>query len=622
MRSLLIASAAAIVGTSTIAGAASPASVAPSTIESDVHVFVVEENGSVTEDDETTLRANTAAGVDDIAQRYVWFDKNTTHVEILGAYTIDSNGVKHSVAPGQIVDVQEPHAAGATAFEDARLKAVIFPGVDTGSRIHLKFHKTQSVPIVAGQFSYFVEANRGPVESQRLIFDLPASRKLYADARGYVARAPTTASGRTRYEFDYSKEHYDRIEDGAVGYASYGDRLMVSTFPDYAAFAKSYRTGAIDPTSDSPAIRNLALSLTQNDPDPYAKAERLYDWVRRNIRYVYLFLGQSPAAPHRAVDILANRYGDCKDHVALYGALLAAVGIRSEAALISLGPVHTLPAVPGYGGSAINHAITWLPDLNTYADTTPSNIEFGYLPLADLDRPTLLVDEGTLSRTPPTEPLARTTRLQVDVGAGGSATFAYWVEDAGWSAEIERTNMRLATAQRRDQIAADRLRLTSLRGTATLTAGDVDTAGGSFTTMLRGTLDDVIWPTGTTALPALTSLSGGIATQVHHWLAERTRTQPYVCTGGEFNETSQIALPDTVHAIDVPDDVEVSDRFFDFRSRYVFDPATNVIQVTRHLSAKFDAQVCSPGDFAAARPTLLKIERDVQSQVIVKANRV
>jgi hypothetical protein len=76
-----------------------------------------------------------------------------------------------------------------------------------------------------------------------------------------------------------------------------------------------------------------------------------------------------------------------------------------------------------------------------------------------------------------------------------------------------------------------------------------------------------------------------------------------------------------VRVIDVPDDMETEDRFFDFRSHYVFGPTTNVIQVTRHLRATFDAQVCPPSDFAAARLTPQKIERDVQSQVIVKANR-
>src|SRR5260370_34286786 len=109
---------------------------------------------------------------------------------------------------------------------------------------------------------------------------------------------------------------------------------MVSTFPDYRTFAASYRDGTIDPSANDPAVLTLAHSLTRNETDARAKAATLYDWVRHNIRYVSLFLGQTPAIPHRATDILANRYGDCKDYVALYGALRAAVGRQIEPAVI------------------------------------------------------------------------------------------------------------------------------------------------------------------------------------------------------------------------------------------------------------------------------------------------
>ena len=105
----------------------------PSTLVSDVHVFVVAQDGSLTEDDDTTLRANTAAGVDDIAQRYIWFDKSTSTVEITDAYSMGADGVKHMVTPDQIREIQEPRSAGAPTFEDSRLKAVIFPGVDRKS---------------------------------------------------------------------------------------------------------------------------------------------------------------------------------------------------------------------------------------------------------------------------------------------------------------------------------------------------------------------------------------------------------------------------------------------------------------------------------------------------------
>jgi hypothetical protein len=596
-----------------------PDDVAPSTIERDVHYFVIQKDGSAEEHDDTIVRANTQSGVDDIAQRYVWFNKDIEQVQLLAAETVDPDGTTHRVGPDGIRDVQEPRSAGAPTFEDGVLRTVIFPGVEPGSRVHLAFRKTRSKPLQAGTFAYLVEPTRDPVELQRLIFDLPADVPLYADARGYEARPPVTENGRTRYEFDYRHGPYARIEAGAVGYETWGDRLMVSTVPDYAAFAARYKGPATDATMSDPAIVQFAQALTAGTGDTREKARILYDWVRLNIRYVALFLGETAAVPHRATDILRNRYGDCKDHVALYTALLAAVGIRSEAVLLNLGPYYVLPDVPGYGASAINHAIVWIPQLGLYADTTAGGVAFGYLPAVVMDRPVLLVDDGVMARTPAVQPRSRTVRLQIDVAENGAAAYGYRVEDAGSTAEPERNLFRRATHQRAQQVAANRLLQTGLHGTAQLRPGDLASTVGPFTTTMQGTLAHFTWTDGTTALPALTSFGGGIASQVQTWLAEPQRTQPWVCIGGDFDETAQITLPETVRVTDLPSDTNVQDDYFDYASHYVFDPASRVLQITRHFSARFGHQVCPAQAFAQMRATLERIERDALSQVVVKA---
>lgn len=600
---------------------AGAADAAPATVVSDVHVFVVQRDGSVDEEDDSTLRANTASGIDDVAQRYVWFNKDIDRVELLKAETIDGAGVAHPVGPEAIRDVEEPRSAGAPFFENGVLRSVIFPGVDAHARTRLVFRKSRTKPRDPGFFGYFVAPSRMPVDAQRLIFDLPADMPLYADARGYVARAPVTENGRTRYAFDYRHGPYPRIESGSVGYATYGDRLMVSTLRDFASFAERYRVAAVDATAADPAVARLAESIVASAgaSEPRAKARAIYDWVRMNVRYVALFLGETAAAPHKVTDILRNRYGDCKDHVALFGALLAALGIRSEPALLNLGPVYTLPAVPGYGGSAINHAITWLPDLGLFADTTVGGVEFGYLPPVVMDRPALLVDDGVLSRTSATQPRARDARLRIDVAPGGTARYQYYVEDAGWTAELERSVFRQAARERVRQLAIDRLRQSGLRGTAQLGASERDATGGPFSTSMTGTLEHFMWPDGTTALPALSSLSGGIATQVQGWLDEPVRTQPWLCIGGDFDETAQIALPDDASVTDLPADATVRDRFVDYESHYVLDAPARVVQIKRRLRARFAHQVCSPEDFDAARASLERIERDALAQIVVRA---
>ncbi|HEX7912461.1 MAG TPA: DUF3857 domain-containing transglutaminase family protein [Paraburkholderia sp.] len=595
---------------------------APFTIERDVHLFTIQKDGSVEEHDDTVVRANTTSGVDTIAQRYVWFNKDIEQVQLLAAETIDPNGLAHPVGPEAIRDVQEPRSAGAPNFNDGVLRTVIFPGVEPGSRVHLAFRKTRTKPLQAGTFAYLVEPARDPIEQQRLIFDLPADVPLHADARGYDALPPVTENGRTRYEFDYRHGPYAPLEAGAVGYANWGDRLMVSTVPDFASFAARYREAAADPTTDDPAIDQLARSLTADTADPREKAQRLYDWMRFNIRYVALFLGETAAIPHKAIDILHNRYGDCKDHVALYGALLAAVGIRSEAVLLNLGPYYSLPKVPGYGVSAINHAIIWIPELSLYADTTAGGTGFGYLPTGVMDRPALLVGEGVLARTQATQLRERGARLQIDIDENGTASYAYRAEDTGFTAELERNTFRRSTRQLTQQIAANRLLLSGLHGTAQLRTADLTATEGPFGTSMQGKVEHFVWTEGTTAVPALTSLSGGMASQVQGWLAEPARTQPWACIGGTFDETLEMTLPRFVRVTDMPADTSVQDRYLTFSSRYVFDPAARVLQVRRQLRAAFGHQMCSAAEFADMKDDLVRIERDLDAELVVKAGNV
>lgn len=618
---LVLANGNALAQASARTGNATQDDVPNATLERDVHLFVVQQDGSVVEDDDTVLRANTTAGVDQIAQRYVWFNKDIEAITQLSAETIDPDGTAHAVGASGIRDVQEPRSAGAPTFEDGVLRTVIFPGVQIGSRVHLHFAKRRAKALEAGTFSYFVEPDSDmPVDAQRLIFDLPANLPLHADARGYTAQVPVTENGRTRYVFDYQHGPYAPLEAGAVAYVNWGDRLMVSTVPDYAAFAARYREAAADPTATDPAIAALAQSLTAGVSDPRERAARIYDWMRFNIRYVALFLGETAAAPHRAIDILRNRYGDCKDHVALFTALLAAAGIRAETAMLDLGPVYTLPEVPGYGAHAINHVIAWLPELGVFADTSSGGYAFGYLPPGVMDRPALLVDEGVLTRTPATEPRERSARLSLAVGESGDAAYSYYVQDVGAGAEPERNTFRRATHAGAQQLAAQRLSMTGLAGTARVAATSPAAAtGGPFSVTMQGTLDHVIWRDGTTAIPTTSSFTGGIATQIDSWLAQPRRTQPWACIGGSFEESAQIVLPAFAQVTDLPQDASVNDTALAYTSHYVYDARSRTLQIERRLSARFGHQMCSADEFAQMRDALLQIERDTRAQIVVRA---
>jgi transglutaminase-like putative cysteine protease len=604
-----------------VAGAGTPAKLDdPYTNEGETQTFTVNADGSYSKLDSITLRVNNEAGVARVAQQYVWFNRNMADVQILEAYTSTADGVRHDVQPEQIRDVQEARSFDAPMFQDIQEKVIVFPAVEPGARVHLTYRKTQKQPIVPGEFSDFTPPDLAPTHNFRLIYDLPAGKPLYADARGFIAQQPVTRDGRTRYEYRYDKAHFSRLERGSIAYVSYGDRLMVSTFPDYAAFAASYRESAADPSAGDAAVTRLAQQLTAHDRTLRDKAKTLYDWVRRNVRYVAINVGRGAVVPHSASAILANRYGDCKDHVALYGALLDAVSVRNEPALISSGTIYTLPSVPGYG--VINHVITWLPDLQQYADSTASNVEFGFLPSSDMNRPTVLVGEGVLARTPATVLMTRSTDLSIKVAPDGAASFTYRMEDAGPFAEQARARLRTQTpAQREESIEAE-LRSANLRGTATLTTSDLTVADGPLTVTMKGTLENLVVPGATASIPALTSLAGGVEADTRYWLGERQRTQPFICHNLALHEHARIELPANFRVIDMPEPKRTQDRFVDFQSQYTFDPLSNVVTMTREGATHFDSEVCTPDDFAQMRPAIEAIGRDVRAEVIVKSTLV
>ncbi len=591
---------------------------APYTNEGETQIYTVNADGSYVKLDTMTLRVNTEAGVARVAQQYIWYNRGMAEVEVLEAWTEDAQGGRHDVRPEQIRDVQEVRSFDAPVFQDILDKVIVFPAVEAGARIHLSYRKTQHTPLVPGGFSDFTPPGLAPTQRFRLIYDLPASEPLYADARGFTALPSVTVEGRTRYEYHYDKGVFAREEYGAIDYVSYGDRLMVSTFPDYRAFAAFYRASSADPDPDTHAseLVHFAQTLTAHDTTDRARAQTLYDWVRRNIRYVAVNVGRGEVIPHRAADVLANRYGDCKDHVALYGALLDALGIRNEPALISSGNVYTLPSVAGFG--VINHVITWLPDLQLFADSTAANVEFGFLPPTDMDRVAILTSDGSSMRTPATATSARDSDLQITIESDGSARFVFRLLTEGWSAEPTRSALRLQTPAQREEALQWELRNANLRGSATLATSPLDATAGPLTLTLSGTLDGFVDPAATAALPTLSSFIGGLDASLRYWLGETRRTQPFVCRNVAVRERMRIVLPPQLRALDVPLAQQTQNRFVDFSSHYALDSASNTLSVTREGTTHFASDVCSADDYATMRPAFETMARDLRAQLVVK----
>lgn len=581
------------------------------TVEKNLQSYVVNADGSFVLDVELVSRINEERAIKPNAQRSVSFNRTLETLAIIEAYTLKADGRKVPVSADQIKEQQEQASANAPMFQDSLVKVVIFPELAVGDRMVLHYRLQRTTPLFPGQFEDLYAPDFYQYEQVRLSYDMPAEMPLHADSRGFKASTPATANGRVVYRWDLEPAVKNRVEEGSVAYTDYGQLLAVSTFTDYKQFAQAYAARA--QVEVTPAITTLAKELTANLETPRAKALVLSDWVRKNIRYVAVYVGAGGVVPHSAQAVLDNRYGDCKDHVALLEALLKAVAIESSPALINAGSAYVLPKVPTLG--LLNHAITYVPSLDLYLDSTAAPIAAGYLPIPELGKPVLLTQTGEQAHVPSSQPGKVESAMRFKVNAKGAAEFTNDSTVNGWGAELNRYLFKAMQPADRHQLVQRILSLYGQSGSGVFET-DLEGSTDTFKSSIKGRTDNLVNLPGPTGTPTLSSLSGGIAQSVFTLLAEQERTQAFTCLSGEISEVAHMEFPGKVKILAVPKAVSVKQAGFDYRATYV--KKANTVLITRHYAfAKADV-LCTPQDFEAMKPVIESMVNDLKSQIIVQ----
>ncbi len=579
--------------------------------------FVVDIDGSFRLTVEHVKTIVERRAVQDHGQYYIGYNRTLDKVESIQAHTRKADGRRVPVRAGQIKDQQEAASSGAPMFQDTRLKVIVFPDIEAGDRLVVRYVLRRHTPLFPGHFEDLSSSQFYANPQFHLIYDMPASMPLFADAAGFAPVTGASAPGRTRYQWRYVDGPNPRAEAGSVSYLDYGKRLAVSTFADYPALARAYAARSARQAGVTPAIAQLAAHITQGVPDPRARALALSDWVRRHIRYVGVYVGPGGVVPHAAATVLANRYGDCKDHAVLLEALLRAAGIDSSAALVNSGNAYRLPATPTLG--IFNHVITYVPALDLYLDSTAESIAAGYLPSSVMGKPVLLVNSGMLAQTPARQRERNRSFAWFKVLDDGQSSFSITKLNEGAIAEPYRQAVRDTKEADRQLFVEQLLHGLGQRGKGVFDAGRVDGSGDEYGMRLQGSSDNFASLPGPVGLATSFNLWGGLAETVSALGQERERTQDFACPELDMEDETGFSFPAGVHVIALPAPVSLQDPHLHYSARYRrLDGPDNIVLVQRRLRFRHDGMVCTPAEYQRMQPLLDRIMRDLKSQVIIQ----
>jgi transglutaminase-like putative cysteine protease len=361
---------------------------------------------------EFSYKALTENGAKNLVEDKYNYDSSTESVTLDNVATVKADGRVLPVDPIAILDRTADPTLPEPFLDDKRVKVIVFPDVGPGDIVRGRVTWHVRPTEFAGRFaSVYVHNFTQPIEDHRIIVDAPASLALQTKAVG--AQETVERKGDRIIRTVVFPPSDPKPLANAADLFDVAPRYEVSTFTSWADVGAVIRDKNDRAAQPDAAVVAKAKELTAGVADRRERIKLLYDWVAKNIRYVAIETGFGGFESMTAHQTFVNRFGDCKAHVTLLKAMMAAIGEPADMVLVDIGPRYRQPSLPT---PYFEHAILYAPSIDLYLDATSYQNPFGALPLPLADKPALDVEKGQIVRIPLATPadvkLAANTRLE------------------------------------------------------------------------------------------------------------------------------------------------------------------------------------------------------------------
>jgi tetratricopeptide (TPR) repeat protein len=559
------------------------------------------------------------AAVTGVGQHSLNFHESQQKLEVIEAYTEKEDGRRIPVEAANIITRDAASGAALMLQRDFKSTTIIFPDIAVGDTLVFAYRLATRAGVLGRHVDdVHVFPRQMPLAASTLRVVAPKSAGLKIAVIGDgLAHTTAEAADSVTHVVNYAPPPRVAPEAGETSLLDRDPRVVISTFEDYEDLGRSWVAMADSRLRGTPEIQALADQITNGITDRRAQAEAIDRWVKRNIRYVALYLDAAAGwIPHEPNEIIKLRYGDCKDHATLMGALLAAKGIASEAVVINAGNVYTLPqvAVRGY----FNHMIIYLPEFGLYDDPTVGTAAFGVLAQGDYDKPVLRMSASgaRLDHTPTMRPQDHVSKNETRITVAADGTMTGETRETGTGVFGSGLRGTIATIQHNgaDKSAETQLKTHGWKGS------------GRFVLPRALDLADPFALTGAfklaTAAGREVSFPVGLMTRVRpgNYLPGprlEGRKHPFVCFAGRQIEEIELTFAAGLSLPAAPQGRAIENSRFSYVAQYRLEGRT--LKVRREFVSKVAGQVCAPEAEAEAADMLKAVVADLNTKIRMPA---
>jgi hypothetical protein len=359
----------------------------------------------------------------------IGFNSLYEDISILYARTITPDG---QILPlkKDAVKIINPYS-GYPAYGDYKNLAFSLPGAAVGSIIDYKIVIEKKKPIIPGKYSSsFFFQKTDPVLVSKFRVTAPGEIDLNYYLVNQTDKAPSSPKisqegNRKTYLWEYRNIPQILQEDSTPPFGEIAFRILVTNMNSWDEFASWWRKLIEKKRDPTEAIKEKVITLTRNHSTLGEKQESLFDYVKREVRYVSVDLGKSGFEPNGAREVFENKYGDCKDKSTLLISMLRSAGIPAYYVLIPTNGTANLIRDFPYPFQ-FNHCIVAIQDGEAYhfIDPVAETHKFDDLPWSDQNRDVIIFEDHRIvfAKTPLSKPEGNAweTVQKVKIGNDGS----------------------------------------------------------------------------------------------------------------------------------------------------------------------------------------------------------
>jgi transglutaminase-like putative cysteine protease len=387
-------------------------------------------------------RINTVQGARSFSPRPVMYASMSEMLYVVRARVLGRHGGETEATESADQPVVE---RSSSMYFDSRERELHFSHLRLGDVVEVEYYLAPATEVNpwAGYYArldlfrdYFFTRLR------RRVVIAPETMKLYAVERGLRPPVVRQSGGETTRVWEAREIDAQVFEPLLPGSSASGPYLHVSTIGSVEEFGQWY-SRLLEPGLELDAnLRTAARQLLERNLSTQEKVQAVYESVQRGTKYLAFEFGVHSYQPYSVSTVEKRGFGDCKDKAAMIVALLRAVGVPAEFAMVRTRSAGNV-ADEAFSVQLFNHAMAYVPELNLYLDGTAEYAALGELPPDDQGAMAMTVDaEGKATwRTVPFSPPEsnRVTReVRAQLSRNGKLEFASQTKFEGYFAAEQR----------------------------------------------------------------------------------------------------------------------------------------------------------------------------------------